>query len=294
MNTMIVRSAYHAGRFFLQKNGPHILLGLGLGGSVAATVLACRATLSLDEIEEEAEKLRIHLYEGREKYDEKTYPDQNYKKDLLLVEVQKGTQIGLLYLPSAALMLASFAAIIGGHYMLAQRLGAMAAAYRAVDYGFKAYRAAVVKALGAGKDQEFRNASIINGLFLPEKTGENQDDKVLENATFRTTPSQYAFIFNRQSCEWSTDPELNEFFIQSQERTLNNWLEIKGHVFLNEVYDMFDMPRTPEGAVVGWLRNHPTGNDVIMLSRIPNNQLSSNNPPIVLDPNVHGLIFEDI
>ena len=42
---------------------------------------------------------------------------------------------------------------------------------------------------------------------------------------------------------------------------LNRTLQTRGHVFLNEVYDVLDIPRTRAGAQVGWILGH--GDDFI-------------------------------
>ena len=48
-------------------------------------------------------------------------------------------------------------------------------------------------------------------------------------------------------------------FLKQQERYANEMLESRGHLYLNEVYDMLGIPRSKAGQVVGWVfdKNNP-------------------------------------
>lgn len=50
--------------------------------------------------------------------------------------------------------------------------------------------------------------------------------------------------------------EKNRIFLQRQQNYANHLLRSRGHVFLNDVYDMLDIPRTREGAIAGWWYNN--------------------------------------
>ena len=63
----------------------------------------------------------------------------------------------------------------------------------------------------------------------------------------------YARFFDPTSRSWSKDPEVNNVFIRAHQRYANDLLISRGHVFLNEVYDMLGLDRSTAGAAVGWL-----------------------------------------
>ena len=44
-------------------------------------------------------------------------------------------------------------------------------------------------------------------------------------------------------------------FLRKQQEWANELLKSRGHVFLNEVYDMLGIPRTKSGQIVGWVYN---------------------------------------
>ena len=74
----VVRT-FNQGKSLLQKNSPAILMGLGVVGVVASTVLACKATLKLDEVKYVADENIEHVHQGREKYDEEVYSQESYR-----------------------------------------------------------------------------------------------------------------------------------------------------------------------------------------------------------------------
>lgn len=74
----------------------------------------------------------------------------------------------------------------------------------------------------------------------------NSDE--VKNTEIRATA-----IFDDRSPLWSNDSDFNMYVLRNQERYANDMLKARGHVFLNEVYDMLGLPRTSMGAISGWV-----------------------------------------
>lgn len=98
-------------------------------------------------------------------------------------------------------------------------------------------------------------------LFNLKSEEEYPDNRIDKTENF----SQYAKIFDDSCVGWTKDPEYNMHFLKSQQDYCNDKLKSKGHLFLNEVYDILGFPRTKEGAVVGWVYNKekPIGDNFV-------------------------------
>ena len=67
--------------------------------------------------------------------------------------------------------------------------------------------------------------------------------------------SDYARVFDEGCPGWTTSAEWNLTYLKNKQEYCNRVLKIKKHLFLNDVYDMLDLPKTKIGQVVGWIYN---------------------------------------
>lgn len=82
----------------------------------------------------------------------------------------------------------------------------------------------------------------------------NQKIETVEDATKIAVPAGgYHSLFGPQCSGWTKDPEYNKMFLQQQQVYANDRLRARGHLFLNDVYDMLGIARTKTGQVVGWV-----------------------------------------
>jgi len=242
-----IKGVMGAKGLFLQENAPKILFGTGVVSMLGSTVMACRATLKIDEILEETQA-QFDKIEAADAIVE--YTEEDARKDKFIVYVQTGLKITKEYAPAIILGGIGIACLTQSHHILMERNFALTAAYTAIDTAFKEYRSRVRDAFGEETDREMRYGVKSVEIINPE-TGRK---KTVKRAN-AGDPSGYARFFDNQSCLYSKDWEVNQVTVRSQQRHANDLLTLRGHVFLNEVYDMFDIPRTEAGAVVGWLRD---------------------------------------
>lgn len=112
-----------------------------------------------------------------------------------------------------------------------------------------------------------------------------------------TKVSSYARIFGKKSVNWTNTSELNRMFLQCQESYANNLLRSRGHVFLNEVYDLLGLDRSPEGQIVGWYIDESNSHEDITFGIHNLENLSFVNGDskfCILDFNVDGVIYDRI
>jgi hypothetical protein len=144
----------------------------------------------------------------------------------------------------------------------------LAAAYTAVDTGFKRYRGRVVERFGEQLDKELRydiKAKEVEETVVDKKGKEKTVTKTVEVANPVAAQSPYTVCFDETCTGWQRDAEANKYFLLQQQDWANDKLKAKGHMFLNEVLDMVGLPRCRAGQTVGWIydENNPIGDNYI-------------------------------
>lgn len=61
-------------------------------------------------------------------------------------------------------------------------------------------------------------------------------------------------VFDSQNENWNRNFEYNLMFLRTSQNYANELLRIRGRVLLNDVFELLGMPRTPFGAIAGWIR----------------------------------------
>ena len=119
------------------------------------------------------------------------------------------------------------------------------------------------------------------------------DDGEVTISELGTSP--YGFKFDENSAGWDRSREGNIYFLKLTQDYLNDLLKHRGHLFLNEVYDMLGVPRRAIGQLVGWVydENNPNGDKFVDLD-IFNERNNNDENVFVLDPNVDGYILDKI
>ena len=290
----------------LKKYSPEILLVVGVVGVVSSTVMACKATLQAEDILDEHAAKTDKIAQSWElvkkgEVDLSRYPEKAHQKDLTVVYVQTGVNFVKLYGPAFTLGLASIACIVCSHGIMKKRNVALVAAYKAVEEGFAAYRKRVVEEYGEEKDYMFKH-----NLRAEEVTeaAYTDEDGVKHKAEKKTVlvpngegdPSMYAKFFDESCAQWTKNADYNYMFVKATQKYCNNLLIARGHIFLNEVYEMLGMPHTKAGAVVGWvLGKGDSYIDFGIFDRSGNPQVrnfvNGHERNILLDFNVDGPIW---
>lgn len=271
----------------LDKNSPAILFGAGVVGVVGSTVLACKATLKLDEVlEEGADKLNTaRTYEDRE------YTETDRVNDVKIIKIQTGVKIAKLYAPAVGLGIVSIAALTKSHNILNKRNAALMAAYKALDEGFRRYRERVVEKYGEEEDRHFRYG-VQEVAILDEKGAKQSTWRVSDDV-----PSIYARFFDPTCTSWSKEPEYNRIFLNAQQNWANDILRARGHIFLNEVYGQLGLDHSKAGSVVGWILREGNENYVDFGifdddRQIIRDFVNGKEGSILLDFNVDGVIYD--
>lgn len=303
-----VTRTFHKVGFKFKKHSPEILVGVGVVGIVAGAVLACKATLKVEEVLDDSKEKIDKIKAANETGETEAglvYTEDDYKKDITIVYTQTGVELFKLYAPAVGLGVLGITAIIGGHRILHKRNVALAAAYTAVDKSFKEYRGRVIERFGEELDKELKyniKSKEIEEVVVNEDGTEQAVKKTVNvvDENDISSYSEYAKFFDDGCTGWSKDPEYNLKFLRMQERYATNKLRSKGYLFLNEVYEMLGIPVTAAGQVVGWIYNEkePIGDNFVDFGIYNVHRESNRNfvngyeRTILLDFNVDGNIID--
>ena len=300
----VSRNVHKVG-FIFKKHSPEILMVAGVVGVVTSAVMACKATTKLSGILEESKKEidQIHEYVEVNGYSEK-YTEEDSKKDLVISYTKMSMKLVKVYAPSVILGLLSITSILASNNIIRKRNMALAAAYAAIDSNFKDYRNRVVERFGKELDRELKyniKPKEIEETIIDEEGNEIVVKKTVNNAEVNL-PSEYAKVFDEFSSCWTKDADYNLTFLRRIQDQANDKLRLRGHLFLNEVYDMLDIPRTAAGAVVGWIydpnrENSDSYVDFGLYDNLINDEskrlfINGNERSVLLDFNVDGVIYD--
>lgn len=233
------------------KHSPEILVGVGIVGFVGTVVLASKETLYLEEIVQEHEKTMENINEAVQDEKRPDYTEDEASHDKFVQTVRTVKRVGRLYAPAFALGLFSAACIIGAHHILLRRQAALSAAYVGMKSAYDSYRERVKEELGEAKEQELY-LGIRDKVEQLEKNGKVKE--VVTKTLDTPNPySPYARVFQEGNKWWVRDRAANVRTLRMIQAHANDVLQLHGHIFLNEVYDMLGLDRTPEGQMVGWV-----------------------------------------
>lgn len=287
--------------FGLKKKSPELFMATGIIGVAATVVVACKATLKIDDIldEREAQLLKIQEFEDANGNSEE-YTADDAKKDRLIVKTQTVVKLTKLYAPAIGLGFASITCILASNNILKKRNAAIAAAYAAVDKSFKEYRDRVIDRFGEEVDQQLRyniKPTEVEEKEVNEKGKEKTVRKTIEVADPKT--SGYVKYFVKGNPNWENDEDYILSFLNAEQNYANDRLRAVGHLTLNEVYESLGFKKTKAGMVVGWFYDtkNPSGDNFVKfdVKRVTIPDENGNfDTGYAIDFNVDGNIYDRV
>lgn len=260
----VTRSLHKVG-FKLKKHSPEILVVVGVVGTVASVVMACKATLKVNEVLDDAKNTIDVIHNTAEEYEAKSvdaddttaiaYTKEDATKDLAIVYAQTGWKLVKLYGPAVVVGALSVGCMLASNNILRKRNVALAAAFTAVDSSFKEYRGRVIERFGKDLDRELRYN--IKAKEIEERVVDEDGNETIEKKTIQvmdpTGHSMYSVFFDDGNLGWTKNAELNKVFLIQQQEAANFRLKKEGYLTLNDVYEMVGAPKTAYGQIAGWV-----------------------------------------
>lgn len=289
----------------VQKHSPEILLGVGVVTFVGTIVLACKATTKMEAVmDKHAEDLDNLKHPERIEAaaEEKgvEYTEDDLKKDKIIVYKDIAIDTAKVFAPVVAIGVLSLACFLGSYKILSNRYVAVTAAYNIISTAFDKYRSRVRDELGEDMDRHFRYNTTVDEIEVTTFDGKKEKkEKQKVESIEKSDVSEYAKFFDRSCPEWDENPLFNLKWLRANETSANDILHSRGHIFLNEVYDLIGLPHTPDGAVVGWIDDGSHENYVDFGLYDPKNEsarrlINGEDNVVLLDFNPDGIIFDKI
>lgn len=300
-NEIMSRASKIVGKasFQLKKHSPEILVVAGVAGTVVSAIIACKATLKVNEIVEDVKHDIDDVHDAVEKGITKAgenYSVEDSKKDLAVIYAKTGVSFAKLYAPAVILGTLSITSILASNNILRKRNVALSAAYAAVDKGFKDYRERVVERFGEQVDKELKyniKAKKFDEVTTDPETGKEKKVKTMANVVNPADLSDYAHFFST-SHYLASDHDYNMMFLRAEQNYANDKLTSRGYLFLNEVCERLGLPITKAGQVVGWVKNSEKSDGFVdfNIREIGRDVDGRYESDILLDFNVDGPILD--
>lgn len=279
----------------VREHSPEILLVSGVVSIVVGTVLACKATIKAEEILDESEATKKVIEDKHEEYKgTERYTEEDYQHDNLILTGRTFGKLAVSYAPAIACVAGGIAMICASHGIMKRRNAAMMAAYQALNLAYNQYRERVIKEEGELKDRHYLTGAEYEEQIVDEKTGEK---KIVEKVDKKPNdnPSLYCKFFDEASRYWRKDAMMNLMFLKCVQSQLNNRLQSRGYVFLNELYRDLDIPETSYGQVVGWIKTEDSFIDLGVYDindPAKRRFVNGDERNILINPNVQGIIYD--
>lgn len=287
-----------AGRSLLitKKHSPAILFVAGVSGVVATTVMVGKASYKLKSVVDDKQQRQDLAHDTFElaRLGKEQYTEAEYNSEVRDIKIDFVKDVVGLYAPAVVVGAVSLGALTGSHTILTRRNAALTAAYAVLDRGFKEYRARVVDKFGEQTDRE-----MMFGVVEEQDAIDTEHGVEVETVRRAKGQSIYARRFaNETTPSWEPFHESNVNCLQARQNYLNDLLQMRGHVFLNEVYNALGLPHSVEGQIVGWVKDNPAGEGFISFGpynasdKAARDFVRDREGGILLDFNVDGNVLD--
>lgn len=215
---LLLKNAQH----LLKANGPAILTGLAVAGTVSTAFLAAKGGIQAHKAISAEETRLDHPIRG-------PYP---------LDRKEKAKIAWKYFVPAAGVGAATIACVLGANHVSSKRIAALAGAYSLSETAFKEYKEQVVKTLSAKKEERIR-----------DEVAQTQVDR---------NPNNQQIVFTEANDVICYESMTGRYFGTSMEKLkkaqndFNAKLIREMYGSINEFWDLIGLKGTDIGEELGW------------------------------------------
>ena len=248
----------------VKKAAPTIAVITGTACGIGATVTAVKETLTvgaimteyketaktIDDVEERINNGEEIYFTNKKTNKTELETVEYLNRDRKVLKIQTVAKLAKHYKFTIALSALSVVLVLSGYGEMKKRFVGAVAAYEGL------YRTYIKTKKEAEKNSKKTEMPDIN-----DKNEEQKDTS--SEVKSRVDDSDFCRIFDKSSSMYRENREMNLGYLKSVEKYCTNLLHIRGHLFLNEVYDALGMSHTETGALCGWLYNSNDGDNFV-------------------------------
>ena len=290
-------------RFKLKKHAPTIMIVAGAAGTIAGTVMACKATLkldsTLDNIKSEIEAVK----------DDEELSEKDKKNELTRAYIRGGMAMAKLYGPAVLLIGSSIGLNVGSHVIMKKRYGMAVAAATALKANFDDYRNYIREKYG--DEADFKAEHHVEEEKKTVQDGKKKKEEITVSIDPQELEFRVPFYFDQTCDEYDQDGDYAYTYIKQRQAEANIILRREGFLTYNQVRRMFGKAETKWGNLIGWIYDpelNRTG-DVGFVNFRVNDYIE--NPKVVqyltqencdkgldrrfyINPNIQGFIYDNM
>lgn len=317
VKTVAVRN-YGKTKLWAMRNGPTIGVVVGITALGYTVYSSCKATLRVDEVlsrhNEELARVK-ETYSREDELEQLGLTEKDKRHDIFVVYSR--TVIGLfkLYWRPITSATIGVGCIICAHNTLNRRIQGLVAINSAMQSIFDRYRRVIKARYGEEADYYAMNGIVED----TDKTVTivDEDGNEVERTVHKFDPGVfegYSAVFDSTCSEFEKfDADYNLAYLKAKQAEANVLFNMRGHMFLNEVYDLIFGPgesyidpatgerrerRRTAGQFVGWEKDGNGDGHIDFRIKVLYDDPSYDDsklleaPAILIDPNVDGVIMD--
>lgn len=200
----------------LDTNSPLILTGLGVAGTISATILAVKATWRAATLEQ-----RFNVREDH-------YPSKKELVQLVWAE----------YIPTLGMVAVTATCIIGAQSINTKRQAALISGITIADTAFREYREKIIEQIGVRDEQKARDAVAQAKL----------DRNPISSEVVVLGKGEVLFMDSYTERYFMSDMES----IRTAQNDLNREIILQNYASLNDFYQIIGLNPTSLGNELGW------------------------------------------
>lgn len=258
MNTKVTRSLGKL-KLTIRKNIPTITTIVGVAGVVGTGILSARGAYKSVKAVDEHKKRMEQLRANKDSFDSL----KEYNKEVVSVYTETGKEMAKSYWPAALAGAVTVASVITTHKVHRKRYLAMTGLYMASLQAFNEYRRRVEDKYGVEAERDLyfgRTTEEVVTVETDKKGKEKTSVEIVKKSDPKRDPTFSTLLIDINDKAWYYGrPESTYYFLVNAQRFLNEKLQAKGYLFLNDVLTALEKPEIPEGQFIGWIYDPDRG-----------------------------------